>query len=70
MNTVAPGPIDDAFYDRAETPESVARATQASPAGRLGRVEDVVPLIEFLASPQSQWITAQTVFINGGYLAR
>ncbi|GHO76722.1 hypothetical protein KSD_44930 [Ktedonobacter sp. SOSP1-85] len=51
-------------------PESVARATLASVAGRLGKVEDIVPLIEFLASPASQWITAQTLFINGGYLAR
>lgn len=70
VNTVAPGPIDDAFYHGAETPESVARATLASVAGRLGKVEDIVPLIEFLASPQSQWVTAQTLFINGGYLAR
>lgn len=70
VNVVAPGPIDTAFYHGAETPESVARATGASVAGRLGRVEDVVPLIEFLASPQSQWVTAQTLFVNGGYLAR
>jgi NAD(P)-dependent dehydrogenase (short-subunit alcohol dehydrogenase family) len=70
VNTVAPGPVDDVFYHGAETPESVARATQASVAGRLGHVEDIVPLIEFLASPDSQWITAQTLFINGGYLAR
>jgi NAD(P)-dependent dehydrogenase (short-subunit alcohol dehydrogenase family) len=70
VNVVAPGPIDTPFYHGAETPESVARATTASVAGRLGRVEDIVPLIEFLASPQSQWVTAQTLFINGGYLAR
>lgn len=70
VNVVAPGPIDTPFYHGAETPESVARATGASVAGRLGRVEDIVPLIEFLASPQSQWVTAQTLFINGGYLAR
>lgn len=70
VNVVAPGPVDDQFYHGAETPESVARATQASVAGRLGKVEDIVPLIEFLASPQSQWVTAQTLFINGGYLAR
>jgi NAD(P)-dependent dehydrogenase (short-subunit alcohol dehydrogenase family) len=70
VNVVAPGPIDTPFYQNAETPDSVARATTASVAGRLGRPEDVVPLIEFLASPQSQWVTAQTVFINGGYLAR
>ena len=70
VNVVAPGPVDDAFYHGAETPESVARATTAGVAGRLGHIEDIVPLIEFLASPQSQWITAQTLFINGGYLAR
>lgn len=70
VNVVAPGPIDDEFYHGAETPESVARATQASVAGRLGHISDIIPLIEFLASPQSQWITAQTLFINGGYLAR
>jgi NAD(P)-dependent dehydrogenase (short-subunit alcohol dehydrogenase family) len=70
VNVVAPGPIDTPFYHGAETPDSVARATTASVAGRLGHVDDVVPLIEFLASPQSQWITAQTLFINGGYLAR
>jgi len=70
VNVVAPGPIDTAFYHGAETPEAVARATTASVAGRLGNIEDIVPLIEFLASPQSQWVTAQTLFINGGYLAR
>jgi len=70
VNVVAPGPIDTPFYHAAETPESVARATTGSVAGRLGRVEDIVPLIEFLASPESQWVTAQTLFINGGYLAR
>jgi len=70
VNVVAPGPIDTEFYRSAETPESMARAATASIAGRLGHVDDVVPLIEFLASPQSQWITAQTLFINGGYLAR
>lgn len=70
VNVVAPGPIDTPFYHGAETPEAVARATTASVAGRLGRVEDVVPVLEFLASPRSQWVTAQTLFVNGGYLAR
>lgn len=70
VNTVAPGPIDTPFYHSAETPESEARAKQATSAGRLGTVDDVVPVIEFLASPASQWVTAQTIFVNGGYLAR
>lgn len=70
VNTVAPGPIDDSFYHGQETQESAARASMASVAGRLGHPQDIVPVIEFLASQQSQWITAQTIFVNGGYLAR
>ena len=37
---------------------------------RRGHIEDIVPVVEFLASPRSQWVTAQTLFVNGGYLAR
>jgi len=70
VNTIAPGPIDDSFYHGQENAQSVAYATHASVAGRLGKIEDIVPLIEFLALPQSHWVTAQTLFINGGYLAR
>ncbi|WP_442949236.1 hypothetical protein [Nostoc sp.] len=27
-----------------------------------------MPLVEFLASPQSRWVNGQTIFINGGYV--
>jgi len=70
VNVVAPGPIDTAFYHGAETPGSEARAAQASVAQRLGKIEDIVPIIGFLASADAQWVTAQTIFVNGGYLAR
>jgi NAD(P)-dependent dehydrogenase (short-subunit alcohol dehydrogenase family) len=70
VNTVAPGPIDTSFYHGQESPQAVAYATAASVAGRLGAIDDIVPIIEFLASARSQWVTAQTLFINGGYLAR
>jgi len=70
VNTIAPGPIDTSFYHSQESAQAVAYATQASVAGRLGSVADIVPVVEFLASPRSQWITAQTLFVNGGYLAR
>jgi NAD(P)-dependent dehydrogenase (short-subunit alcohol dehydrogenase family) len=70
VNTVAPGPIDTPFYHGQESAQSTAYATQASVARRLGHIEDIVPIVQFLASPRSQWITAQTLFVNGGYLAR
>lgn len=70
VNAVAPGPIDTPFFSEFETKESIAAASRLSVASRLGQVSDVVPLIQFLASPGSQWITAQTIYINGGYVTR
>jgi NAD(P)-dependent dehydrogenase (short-subunit alcohol dehydrogenase family) len=70
INTVAPGPIDTPFFHSQETPESTAFAARLAVAGRLGRLDDVAPLVAFLARPESQWINGQTLFINGGYLTR
>ena len=70
VNTVAPGPVDSAFFHGEENEHSVAYLSQQSPLGRLGRVSDITPLIEFLVSEDSAWVTAQTLFINGGFLAR
>jgi NAD(P)-dependent dehydrogenase (short-subunit alcohol dehydrogenase family) len=36
----------------------------------MGNVTDIVPLVRFLVSPEAQWITAQTIFANSGYVAR
>jgi NAD(P)-dependent dehydrogenase (short-subunit alcohol dehydrogenase family) len=68
VNTVAPGSIDTSFFYAAETPESVAFIKQMT--GGLGTVQDVVPVVEFLVSPGSQWLTGQTIFVNGGLLTR
>lgn len=70
VNMIAPGPVDTPFYRIPESPDAVAYATNLSVARRLGAVSDIVPLVRFLASPESQWITAQTLFINGGYGTR
>jgi NAD(P)-dependent dehydrogenase (short-subunit alcohol dehydrogenase family) len=70
VNTVAPGSVDTAFFHGQEGPESVEFSKQLTVAHRLGAVADIVPLIEFLALPRGQWVTAQTLFINGGMIAR
>jgi NAD(P)-dependent dehydrogenase (short-subunit alcohol dehydrogenase family) len=68
VNTVAPGSIDTPFFYAAETSESVAFIKQVT--GGLGTVQDVVPVVEFLVSAGSQWLTGQTIFVNGGLLTR
>ncbi|KAG0245348.1 short chain dehydrogenase [Mortierella sp. GBAus27b] len=70
VNTIAPGPIDTPFFHVQETSESTAFLARLSATGRLGQVNDIVPVVEFVASPAAQWITAQTLFVNGGAMAR
>ena len=70
INVIAPGPLDNSFFSAAETPESTRFAASLSVAGRLGKESDVVPLVTFLAGAESQWVTGQTHWINGGYLTR
>ncbi|MEM8505396.1 MAG: SDR family oxidoreductase [Cyanobacteria bacterium P01_D01_bin.1] len=70
VNAVAPGPVDTPFFHSMETPQTTEFAAGLSVAGRLGAVSDIVPIVEFLAMPSAQWITGQTIWINGGYLTR
>ncbi|MDW3194652.1 MAG: SDR family oxidoreductase [Cytophagales bacterium] len=70
VNVVCPGPVDTPFFHEQETPQSLAYVSRFSIAGRLGEVNDIVPMVTFLASPSSQWITGQTFWVNGGYATR
>jgi NAD(P)-dependent dehydrogenase (short-subunit alcohol dehydrogenase family) len=69
VNAVAPGPVNSPFYFGAETEQSFQAATHLSGAGRLGEWDEIVPLIAFLCTPDAQWITAQTIRVNGGMTA-
>ena len=70
VNTVAPGPLNTSFFYPAETDDATEFHKSMSVSGKLGEVKDIVPLVRLLVSPEGSWITAQTIFINGGYLAR
>lgn len=70
VNSFAPGPVDTPFFHDQETEQSAAYAARLSTEQRLGAIDDIVPIVAFLASPESQWVNGQTVWINGGYLTR
>jgi glucose 1-dehydrogenase len=38
------------------------------PLGRLGKPEDVAALVSFLASPDADYITGSTFYVDGGLL--
>jgi len=69
INAIAPGIVDTeavraVFGDK--TSEIMAQQSTANPSGRGVRSEDYTELMRFLASPAAEYITGQTVFVNGG----
>jgi NAD(P)-dependent dehydrogenase (short-subunit alcohol dehydrogenase family) len=47
--------------------ERLRKVIAQYPLRRLGRPEDVTPMVLLLASPLSSWTTGQVVSVNGGY---
>ncbi|KAG0232597.1 hypothetical protein BGW42_008111 [Actinomortierella wolfii] len=70
VNLVAPGPLNTDLYHANETPQTTAFLSSLSPMNRLGDVEDIVPVVEFLASPAAKWINGQSIFVNGAVATR
>ncbi|MFF8359943.1 SDR family oxidoreductase [Streptomyces chartreusis] len=69
VNNVAPGPMDTPFFYGQETPERVAFHKSQALGNDLTKIEDIVPLVTFLAT-DGWWVTGQTIFANGGYTTR
>ena len=69
VNAIGPGPMDTPFFYGQETPERVAYHKSQSMNDELTKIEDIVPVIKFLAT-DGWWITGQTIFANGGYTTR
>ncbi len=69
VNNVAPGPMDTPFFYGEETPERVAFHKSQAMGNRLTQIEDIAPLVVFLAD-EGHWVTSQTIFANGGYTTR
>ncbi|KAJ7850632.1 acetoin reductase family protein [Mycena olivaceomarginata] len=67
VNAVAPGAIDTPMLGGSIVRgEKLEQIKQASPLKRVGLPEDIASLVSFLASKESQFITGQTISINGG----
>ncbi|KAL6005206.1 hypothetical protein ACLOJK_005768 [Asimina triloba] len=67
-NCVAPGPIATDMFFAGKSQETVQRAIDMCPLGRLGESEDVAPIVGLLASDAGEWINGQAIRVNGGYV--
>ena len=65
VNCVAPGCIE-IERTRQESPDYAGTWGPLTPLGRIGHVEDVANAVTFLAGEQAEFITGQTLYVDGG----
>ncbi|MDO4936144.1 MAG: 3-oxoacyl-[acyl-carrier-protein] reductase [Phascolarctobacterium sp.] len=66
-NAIAPGFIRTPMTDKLPE-EAVKNAMNSIPLGRMGEAEDIAKAVVFLASEDADYITGQTLHVDGGML--
>ncbi len=66
VNALVPGPILTPAWDRIDE-AARALSVAATPAGRLGRPEEVAAAIAFLASDDASFISGASLVVDGGW---
>jgi 2-deoxy-D-gluconate 3-dehydrogenase len=70
VNAIGPGYfITDVTEALVQNKERYAEITARIPLGRWGKPEDLGGLAVFLASDASDYVTGQTIFVDGGWLS-
>jgi 2-deoxy-D-gluconate 3-dehydrogenase len=70
VNAIAPGWfVTDMNAEAFDNPKVRERLLRDVPARRTGRLEEIGPLVVFLASRASDYMTGQIVFLDGGHSA-
>jgi 3-oxoacyl-[acyl-carrier protein] reductase len=65
--SISPGPINTNFQAASNSPpDFLARAVADVPMKRLGEPEEIAELVLFMCSDACEYMTANTVYVNGG----
>lgn len=64
-NTIAPGLIDTPMTQKLQ-PDVLQKLIDAQPTRTMGKPDDIAQAVAFLLHPQTQFITGQTLYVDGG----
>ena len=65
--SISPGPIKTPFQDAAQSsPELIKQFLNDVPMRRFGEPEEIGELVLFICSDACEFMTADTVYVNGG----
>ncbi|KAL6235488.1 hypothetical protein BDW75DRAFT_209228 [Aspergillus navahoensis] len=67
VNCVNPGPVQTELMDNIPKETIEMQRNQTPIQNRIGTVEDIAPVVVWLASEESRWITGQVVSASGGW---
>ncbi|MGZ9819883.1 SDR family oxidoreductase [Peribacillus simplex] len=68
INAIAPGPVNTELFNVGKSEQQIEGMKKMSAFGRLGETEDISNVVSFLVSEQAQWVTGQTIRVNGGFV--
>jgi 3-oxoacyl-[acyl-carrier protein] reductase len=66
VNSVNPGPVETEGTHAAGMLERFESYAAITPLGRIGQPGDIAPVVVFLASSDSGWITGESIYAAGG----
>lgn len=69
VNTIAPAVIETPLYDNLMNSEQLQSLSNLHPLRKLGQLDDILSWVLHLAGPGSNFVTGQTLFVDGGITA-
>ncbi len=70
VNGIAPGAIETPGVEKGLDKKALDQMVASIPAQKMGKPEDIAEAVIFLASDKSNYITGQTLVVDGGWVLR